>query len=265
MLVNYELSFQKGSIITSGLLETMYKQPAVMFELLLQEYSDGIISGMGLAERDGTVSVTKGIYKHKGKIYYSESDIPLTLKNGDFSSGQKYAAVLEEGSKAAEQNIIQHQLIIKAVPYGETISTENILFTFRGTPSLPRAIEDKYEFTNDRIDLSYFKKSTIGNMPTYCPYVFRSILNKMKEISDKNDMLYYIIMNNIQMYGYVTVEQMDRYIIDHSPKSREYQDKKYFSDRKKLLEFFIEALNSQYDVPEKKTSDRDTSFDPILL
>lgn len=250
MLVRHELSFQKGSIITSDLLETMYRQPVSMIEMLFQDYSDGIISGMDLSERDGTLFISKGVYKHKEKLYYSETDISLTPESGCFVSGQKYAAIIEEKSISNNAAIFQHQLNIKTVPYDDTINKDDIMIIFRGTPVLPHVFENSETFCNNKIDLLPLKKSAYGKRSTYCPYIFKLILEKMMENRFKKDIIDYLVINNIQMYGYVPVEIMYTYINSNINISIQEQKNTCFLDRYELLNSFCDLISSEYKAEE---------------
>ncbi len=102
-----ELSFTKGSILTSVMLDELRDFPREMLNLWYKDYPDGILSGMdvyreGNPDGGGDVMLSGGVIKYRNRIYRMNEAISLTarlreqLDSGTVSSQKRYQFVFTE-------------------------------------------------------------------------------------------------------------------------------------------------------------------------
>ncbi|WCN39722.1 DNA and RNA helicase [Aneurinibacillus uraniidurans] len=70
-------SFAKGRILKKEMLENIRDYPRTFFDIQYESYSDGIIAGANVQVGDDHLTITRGIVKHKGRMYMLESEYSL--------------------------------------------------------------------------------------------------------------------------------------------------------------------------------------------
>ena len=74
MPTNFYPTFQKGRILKLEMLEHLRDYPRDMLDIYYQDYSDGIITGADVIVNENRLTITKGIIKHEGHLYYLEQN-----------------------------------------------------------------------------------------------------------------------------------------------------------------------------------------------
>ena len=264
MLNNYNLTFKSGSILTKELLDKMYYLPKVVSELEMVDYSDGVISGLHFYKKDNDLYLSKGIYKHNGKLYLLEKDEKLDPPSGKFDDNYKYVILLEETNNINICENISINSIKFSIHQGDVdeFDKDRVVCSFIGSPKLPNTKEDLKE----RIfDMLYFKQSIYGNESTFRSELFKIIYDELLKKANENATLHnldYSFMEQIETRGVVSCEFMRRYV-KASGKSLSN-----IKSRKDLMTSFIEStdkikgssVSKTISVPVKKTEEHPNIF-----
>ena len=75
--------FEKGNILKQHMLEALRELPYTACDLFLSENGDGIIEGLKLTVNDNNILISPGIFKHNGKLFFSDQPLKVTLKDND--------------------------------------------------------------------------------------------------------------------------------------------------------------------------------------
>lgn len=62
-------NFNKGRILKAEMLKCVRDYPRELMDIWLQEYSDGIVTGLSIRVDEHDLMVGKGIVKHRGNVY----------------------------------------------------------------------------------------------------------------------------------------------------------------------------------------------------
>lgn len=74
--------FDKGKILRGDMLNALRDNPVSAVRLFYQRHGDGIINGFDVATDGNNISVTPGILKSDGEIFFSTEMLNITLSNG---------------------------------------------------------------------------------------------------------------------------------------------------------------------------------------
>jgi hypothetical protein len=66
--------FEKGRILKTEMLENLRDFPREFADIFFQNFSDGVISGAELAVGKNTITITRGMIKHRNKLYMLHED-----------------------------------------------------------------------------------------------------------------------------------------------------------------------------------------------
>ncbi len=69
MFSNHYPHFLKGRILKTEMLENLRDYPRNVIDILFQEDSDGIIAGADVLVGEDSLTITRGIVKHNGRMY----------------------------------------------------------------------------------------------------------------------------------------------------------------------------------------------------
>ncbi len=225
MLKNYNLTFNKGSILTGELLHKMYSVPKELTELAFVDYSDGVISGLNFSVKDNRLWLSKGLYKHKGNLYLQEADEELEIPGGEFEENIKYKVILSEDNNATEgENVSLNALCFKIVEASLEVSKDLTICSFTG---VPRLLVNVKNITGD-FNLLNYKHSAYGEEATFQPCIFKIIskelVKKLRDGVKLNNPLDYVFLQQIYSTGIVSVGFMREYInlagVDKEDESR---------------------------------------------
>lgn len=75
--------FEKGSVLTQDMLETMKEYAIDFANMQFDGYSDGIISGCGVSMSNNLLMVDRGIVKYKNTLYFIPGGMHVTVQSGN--------------------------------------------------------------------------------------------------------------------------------------------------------------------------------------
>lgn len=210
MFVNRFPNFEKGRILKIEMLESLRDYPRNFIDIYFKDYSNGIITGAGLIIDDSYIKITRGIVKHKDKIYMLSNDfkIPYGFTNKEVIIKIKFLKEITEN----DFNISNTKIFIDENTNLEDDELELGRFKLREGAVLRSEYTDFNDFSTEyntiniiNTEYSGVKKSTLN------PIILRefgSILLKNKtknqydisfamaslnqKIIDKDLILYYI-------------------------------------------------------------------------
>lgn len=255
MLKNYDISFEKGSILTGRMLSLMYNVPRKMAELVYSEQTDGIIAGMNFSVNEDKLIVSPGLYKKDNRIYILEETMSFEVHPEDET---KYCLILTSDTEkinsnigTGEHNISEKVIDIKLREGDYSFSPEDIkLCEFWTVPRLPVSYNDLLS-SGSFLNITSCIYSAL-NEPTYVPYVFSLVLNKFKEKKNKHP-LDYVIMNSIMSDGVVSKSILREYISEaklNSDLEDDYEFLKTFILSIDKLEFKCSVVSISEDIQE---------------
>ncbi|MCH1625990.1 DNA and RNA helicase [Fredinandcohnia quinoae] len=106
MPTNFYPTFQKGRILKLEMLEQLRDYPRHLMDIYYQDYSDGIITGANvIVNENSSLTVTKGIVKLHGHLYYIEQD----QKIGYEISGNETIIKMRFHPEKKEKDFIKYQ------------------------------------------------------------------------------------------------------------------------------------------------------------
>lgn len=73
--------FRKHTVLRAKALEDGMTIPRRLMESLYSEYSDGILAGVGISQRDDWLIIEPGVIHYQGRLYYMEKQKRLPLKH----------------------------------------------------------------------------------------------------------------------------------------------------------------------------------------
>ncbi|MGP0577047.1 DNA and RNA helicase [Paenibacillus peoriae] len=74
MLTHIVPKFEKGRILKTEMLENLRDYPRSFLDIRYQDFSDGIITGMNVTVGENTLTIGRGIVKHKDRLYLLEQE-----------------------------------------------------------------------------------------------------------------------------------------------------------------------------------------------
>ena len=215
MLFNYDIEFQKGTILTSEMLTMMHKVPNAIINNLFVNQSDGIINGLNLQVEDNTLIVTSGIYKVGNRLYISPKDRKFnSYMNKSFSPDKVYCLGFKGDKTICDlknPNITTHRIDLEIYPPSMESEYPNNICQFYGKSGLrlPKDTTDLFK-TRSAMDILNCKYSSLGEY-TYHPYVFKLIYDKLKIKPNKHP-LDYSFMMEISHSGVIPKPMIREYI-----------------------------------------------------
>ena len=78
MFTNTNLEFPHGAILTSAMLQEIYKYPREFFDLLYKNYGDGIICGLDYLIEDQNLFLTFGVIRRDGEFYFLAQNLNIS-------------------------------------------------------------------------------------------------------------------------------------------------------------------------------------------
>ncbi len=238
------ITFNKGSLLTKAMLEEMEQFPKVMLELTYTDYSDGIISGIKIANNAlGQSVLSKGILKHNGKYYFLTEDILLTPYLETLIMEKEYVLILKDQEKVTLCEGIEEESLTLSVSTREEVSSNDfVLGSFLHTSSRHLVLADELEQVNH---LSYFDVSEVKyafkKQATFVPEYFELIKKKLMTKTGQHPMDM-ILLNAIFEKEVVSYEWLGYYIETVIGKKPD------MTDRKDVMRKLIEAVYKPYEV-----------------
>ena len=244
-----EIKFEDRKIITTGLLNRMYRTPMEILEFKFAEYSDGIISGMNIEVHDNEVrnnvrliKISKGLYKLDGTIYVLDKEVELEY---EYIQGLRYVVGFEidqdenicietslsDGDQVKEKRI--KIVVLSGKEYKDIkIPDKYVICRFTGKACMPTKCNELL-LTGSYMNLVDCLYSSF-NKSTFHPIIFKIIKQALLEKANKHPMDY-IIINELSCHETLSFQFMEEYIKAARLKCPN-------NTRRELLRTFIEAI-----------------------
>lgn len=72
--------FNKDRILKKGMLENMRDYPRDILDVYNENLSDGVVCGLSPTVDEDIITISKGIVKHKGRLYVIHDSIVIESK-----------------------------------------------------------------------------------------------------------------------------------------------------------------------------------------
>ena len=222
MLVQKEVSFVHGAVLTKDMLRELYLYPRNFVELTYDLYSDGILQGIDFVTQDGHVCLTRGIIKFQGEYYFLVRPLDLTAYlQGQNLKDKRYNLYLQKREKSYADHITEKSL---SIYISENVEKDMFLLCrFGGTTvEMPVVLSQEdtqkynkdsqfFEFCNNSyVDL----KETIYASPqegTFHPFLFRAIREYLQEKKDKT-LMEWVLLLQLQNRPVLSMEAVKTYL-----------------------------------------------------
>lgn len=259
------IDFENGSLLTKEMLECMYDYPINVLNCLYSNYSNGIISGFDVIEKEKSIYITKGLLKLDNSIYIMKEDFNINTLLNNLEESTTYNIVFVEENNITNKNGVKN-LNLKIV-INEGIDDNKIKFRFgkfkwngKSSLELPTTIDSL--FKNTILNLNEIEYAQ-NNTSTYHPLIFRCIFNYLKDKKDKN-MLDYIIINEISKNNVLNIEIIKSYIEEKGFSIKSF-------NKEELLKKFIETIklekkeNIHFKEEKSTITDDDDDNDGFMI
>ena len=264
MFVAKEIKFQMRAVLTSAMLETIYKLPRDILKISCADYGDGIISGLNFFQKDNDIYISAGIIKAGKKFYFAEDDeINLSAffnENRPVKNGKHYAIALCRLPQEFEKGVGIERLELKIIPAESVLTDANVILTL-GT------FQDECSgLTLPDADLKNFLdiySFYILNVPFACrggstfhTYIFSAIKNILQAKSNKTFADFNFLMQ-LEQNGVATLEVVKTYIEANGGKKLSAS-----ADREEIFNNLLTALKAEPNVKEyfKAETAQETTF-----
>ena len=180
MFLNSYPNFEKGRILKIEMLENLRDYPRMMTDLYFAAYSDGIITGADIQVKEDTLVITKGIVKHKGRVYLLVSDIALPYQ----ATGKETLIKMRFHEKHQQLDFTNHETKIMLDENVEIAKNELELgrFKLKLGAQLRSAYEDFFDFATEYNTVNYIHCHYAGfQMSTFHPLPLRQFAKELLE------------------------------------------------------------------------------------
>ena len=257
MLVQKEVSFVHGAVLTKDMLRELYFYPRDFVEVTYDLYSDGILQGIDFVTQDGHICLTKGIIKFQGEYYFLVQPLDLTAYlQGLALKDKQYNLYLLKQEKSCADHITEKSL---SVYISENMEKDMFLLCrFWGTnvemPAV-RSQEDTRKYSKDSQFFEFYDSSyvdlreTIYARPqegTFPPFLFRAIREYLQEKKDKT-MMEWILLLQLQNRPVLSVEAVKTYL-------HYVGDDDTITSRSELFCRFVQAIEKENYSTKKEDS-----------
>ncbi|MEC0235056.1 DNA and RNA helicase [Paenibacillus kribbensis] len=234
MLTHIVPKFEKGRILKTEMLENLRDYPRSFLDIRYQDYSDGIITGMNVTVGEHTLTVGRGIVKHKGRLYLleQEEEVPYT------ATGRLSVLKIrfqEEQSTADFQRYLGNICLEE-----EQVNSQELeLGRFKlKTGALLRS--DYVDFADLATEFNTFNLVQVQHAgttgPTLSPYIFKMFARELisRGTSDPFDLAFTMLCLN---QGFIEREAVLHYLSSRSGVAyRDYDSSKLHQVLARVLE-----------------------------
>lgn len=244
MLKNYKLEFNRGDILTSKMLDRLYKYPKEIFEISYTNHSDGVITGMDIIKKEDSNILTQGILKYNTEYYVLDKDIILDeiLEKMNIDEGSKYDIYFDlEKDLSASIKCSSFSINISISDEerrNSTLYMGTFMNSSKSNIDYADDIKDLILRNNIYLDRIYVKQSGYKK-DTFTRDICDLVLNLLQNKKNPHPMDYMIINDIIR--GEVVEYDMIVYYVNQVSKI----DVRGL-DRKEVLDKFYKALNTEY-------------------
>jgi len=224
MLKRFCIEFKKGAVLSSDMLNTLYKQQRDIWNIKYSDFKDGIIDGLEFFEKDNNIFISSGIVKYQGEIFLTDKPINITAiieKSKYINEGDILVITLDKGDISSHNNVTTYSLNISIKKdftdedfiLGEILYRENILpkVDFKSFSNLIREQENYINISKRR----YSVKGGITCDPVIT-YLFARELIQRKNLSHYDQIILALGMNKMLINPYLLVEYFNYYSLTYN-------------------------------------------------
>lgn len=212
------------------MLENLRDYPRDMTDIFFRDYSDGIIVGAQIVVEEMNLVITKGIVKHKGRVYMLESDFSLPYQ----ATGKETLIKIRFQEESQQRDFTSYMTDV--ILDEEVQVAENELelgrFKLKLGAELRSIYEDFLDFATEYNTVNYihcqyaglqrstfhpfplqqFAKELLGNKPTNA-YDISFAMQCLNQDRIQREVIYYYLANRLDTgYREYTNEQIHQYL-----------------------------------------------------
>lgn len=218
MFQTMELTFRRGTVLTSEMLGELYGAPRETLEIVYDEYPDGILTGAGVMERGGDVYLRRGLVKYGGRIYRMAEELNLSAcverQMGSDAQQEAHGSIFlcpaEPEAVDGRGGQVRRALRVTAVPQDGEV--EGLPFAAFRYARRPDGIKLSISEDADRDDPSSAKFWNMAQCPyairggvTYHPYIF-ALLRERLLARMENQPWYCCVLEQLATTGVLSME-----------------------------------------------------------
>lgn len=256
MFTNRNLKFPHKAILTSELLQEIYKYPREFFRLLYKNYADGIIGGLNyFIDENKNLILSSGIILSDGEFYFLEKNLNMSelAEKNNLVNGRDYFIFLQKETQKKSPCMTENILTLNFSEEEKNFTLGKFRFKSANDFNLPTLSKGEKIFENifrpstlNLIDVPFADKDEA----TFHPQLFA--LTKNFLLSKKNKTPFdYSILTHLQNNEKISLQTVKAYIHEETGENN-------FENRQELFQSFCDCLiNSkfkiQYDKPDNVT------------
>ncbi len=214
MIKNEKISFERGSILTTKMLDTLYSFPKDLLDAQYACYSNGILSGLEVCKRESWI-ITKGMLKFENEYYISKDDIPIEELLANLSENTSYYICLKLYEQEVEKNIVCHYFepVIVNDLDKQHFKLGQFRYTKRNLIEQPETLHDLQKNRRNVFDALEVNQAGY-TYPTLSSSVCKLILESLMQ-KEKPHPIEATLVQSIASTGVVPI-QMLKYYVKHS-------------------------------------------------
>ena len=247
MFTNKNLKFPHKAILTSDLLQEIYKYPREFFRLIYKDYDDGIICGLNyFIDEDKNLILSSGTILLDREFYFLEEDLNISelAEKNNLTDGTDYFVTLLKETQKKSPCMTENNLILNFSREDEKVTLGKFRFKSKDDFNLPNLSNNENPFEN------IFRSSTLNlvDVPfadkggaTFRPQLFDVIKNFLLSKENKTP-LDYSILTCLQNNAVLSLQTIKSYIYEEIGEDT-------FENRQELLKTFCECLvSSKFEI-----------------
>lgn len=259
-IVQNNISFSKGDILTSNMLSLLHKIPKDLINAIFFNYPKGIISGFNvITDDDKNIILTNGLVKTSYGLFIMNNDVNISKEIQNLSHDKMYTLVLQKDATIyykTEKSITQERFILKFIDNNNIISQDDIyictIYNNQYKITIPTSLDELYKNFKNTLNLWNFEYSTVSGIAIH-PDISRLISKKIisKSVKDYLDInLISVIENN----GTITRNYLNFYCQTKIDTSLDMSN----WNSKININTLIKALDTSLDIPSYNNNNNRT-------
>nr|WP_232337157.1 DNA and RNA helicase [Lysinibacillus timonensis] len=191
-------TFQKGRILKLEMLENLRDYPRHLMDIYYQNYSDGIITGANIIVHQNSLTITKGIIKLNGHLFYIEQDHVMSYEE----TGNETIVKIRCHPEERDQDFLKYNVELLLDEHTEILPNELELarFKLKKGSRLRSDYQDLEDFSTEFNTLNIvhvlyagFSQSTLH--PAILRYFAKEVL-KVGSTGSEDTMFAMLCLNN---------------------------------------------------------------------
>lgn len=184
MFINVSPKFEKGRILKTAMLESLRDFPRDLANIMYQEYSNGIITGVDITVKEDVLIVHPGMIKHDGTLYMLKEPIHIPYEASGRLCVLKVAFKPETSTADFEQAI--GEVLLNETPCSEH-EVELARFKLKAGAVLRSAYVNFADMGTEFNTLNFIYTMYAGRKrPTLSPRVCQAFARELLEAGVEN-------------------------------------------------------------------------------